>query len=136
MEITRDKPHLIFILFVVGMLLDLLLIEHFEMGWQMLPVVFLVVTILLLIFKPKWQKEGIRIFNIWMYLGMIFALVGLFLHLKSNWEFATELYTDLNGLALVMEMITGAIPVLSPAFLIPIALFGLYLTKSSVPYNQ
>lgn len=116
---------LIFLIMVFGMLADLLLIEHFESFWQFVPVVFLAVAgsgyflirkgLLLLLFRG------------WMFIGMLAGAIGIFMHVKNNWEFAIELRSNLKGWDLITEVATGAIPVISPGFLVPISLLGLYV---------
>lgn len=128
MHMIGNRLSLIFLIFVIGMLADLLLIEHFESGWQIVPVVFLILSTVSFLFL-KAVAVVRAFFRVWMYLGMASGVLGLFFHVKSNWEFATELYADLKGWKLLTEVATGAIPVISPGFLIPIALFGLYLLR-------
>ena len=119
----------IFLIMVFGMLADLLLIEHFESFWQFVPVVFLAVAGIAYFLI---SKEIVRsFFRFWMYLGMIAGVVGIYMHVKNNWEFATELRSNLKGWDLITEVATGAIPVISPGFLIPIAMLGLYIAAQN-----
>lgn len=117
----------IFLIMVFGMLADLLLIDHFESFWQFVPVIFLLVTGLghFIMLKGK----GIGLFRLWMYLGMLSGGVGIFMHVRNNYEFAIELHSSLKGWDLVTEVATGAIPVVSPGFLIPISMLGLYVSS-------
>ncbi len=117
---------IIFLVMVFGMLADLLLIEHFESFWQFVPVIFLTVTSFG--YYVISRGTGFLLFRVWMYVGILSGAVGIFMHVKNNWEFATELHSDMKGWALIVEVATGAIPVISPGFLIPIAMLGLYLT--------
>lgn len=114
---------------VFGMLVDLLLIEHFESFWQLIPVFFL--SIAGLGFFAMKRGVAQSYFRLWMYLGMLSGLVGIFMHVKNNWEFAIELHTDLKGWKLISEVATGAIPIISPGFLIPIAMLGLYVVSQN-----
>ena len=116
---------LIFLIMIFGMLADLLLIEHFESFWQFVPVVFLAVSGIgyFLILKGT----GLSLFRVWMYVGMLAGVVGIYMHVRNNWEFAIELRSNLKGWELITEVATGAIPVISPGFLIPIAMLGLYV---------
>ena len=125
---SKNQLSCVFILFVGGMLADLLLIEHFESAWQLVPVLFLAVAMLTFLCLKKWPALT-GFFRAWMYLGMVSGIVGLFLHARNNWEFAVELYANLGGWPLLIEVATGAIPVISPGFLIPIAWFGLILSR-------
>lgn len=120
---------IIFLSMVFGMLADLLLIEHFESFWQFVPVIFLSVTgIGYFLVKTGTAK---LLFRIWMYIGMVSGVIGIFMHVKNNWEFAIELRSNLKGWDLITEVATGAIPVISPGFLIPIAMLGLYIVAQN-----
>lgn len=120
---------IIFLIMVFGMLTELLLIEHFENFWQFVPVIFLSVTGIGYCFL----KSGTRmlLFRVWMYIGMLSGVIGIFMHVKNNWEFAIELRSNLKGWDLITEVATGAIPVISPGFLIPMAMLGLYVVAQN-----
>ena len=90
---SKNQLSCVFILFVGGMLADLLLIEHFESAWQLVPVLFLAVAMLTFLCLKKWPALT-GFFRAWMYLGMVSGIVGLFLHARNNWEFAVELYAN------------------------------------------
>ena len=118
---------LIFLIMVFGMLADLLLIEHFESFWQFVPVVFLGVAGISYFLISKGRRAGL--FKAWMYLGMLSGVIGIFMHVRNNWEFAIELRSNLKGWDLITAVATGAIPVISPGFLIPISMLGLYVAS-------
>lgn len=125
----KQRIGLIFLIMVVGMLADLLLIEHFESFWQFVPVIFLAVSGIGYFLVSK--GTGINLFRAWMYTGMLSGVVGIYMHVKNNWEFAIELRSNLKGWELISEVATGAIPVISPGFLIPIAMLGLHVATQS-----
>ncbi len=118
---------LIFLIMVFGMLADLLLIEHFESFWQFVPVIFLATTGAGYFIAIK--GKGLTMFRVWMCVGMLSGVVGVFMHIRNNYEFAIELRSNLIGWDLIAEVATGAIPVISPGFLIPISMLGLYIAS-------
>lgn len=62
-------------------------------------------------------------------LTMMAGVLGVFLHLKSNWEFESEMYTGLGIGELFIRSLSGAIPALAPGTLIPIGLMGFLLIQ-------
>jgi hypothetical protein len=53
------------------------------------------------------------------------GLVGIFLHVRSNVEFELELRPSIEGRALVVETLRGAIPALAPGAMAQLGLLGL-----------
>lgn len=130
----KERLGFIFLVLVFGMLADLLLIEHFESFWQFVPVIFLLLSGLG--YFPVRIGKGVALFRGWMYVGMLSGAVGIFMHGKNNYEFAIELRSNLKGWDLITEVATGAIPVISPGFLIPISMLGLYVASQvKIGYN-
>jgi hypothetical protein len=116
----------IFVLGSVGLVAELLLVGHVADRWQQIPLVLLVAgTIALGWDITRCSAWSARIFQASAVLLMTGGLVGVFLHYQSNVEFEREMYPDLDGLALVREALSGAIPALAPGALIQLGLVGL-----------
>jgi hypothetical protein len=113
----------------VGLLLELLLLEHYESAWQWAPLVLLSATIVTGI--PVWLNAGPRTlgaFRLVMLVCLIAGLVGFILHFKGNLEFALERDPDLTGLALIWKALSGATPALAPGAMAQLGLLGLVYT--------
>lgn len=112
-----------------GMLVDLLLLEHFEDAWQWAPLVLLVPVIGLTVavaLKPiRWL---LRAFQFAMLACILIGLLGLFLHYRGNVEFELERDPALRGFALFWETIRGATPALAPGAMVQLGLLGLAFT--------
>jgi len=123
----KDKKlvSIIFLLFHLGLILELILIGHYESFWQYFPLISLglgIVSLTLLSRSLVLVKS--------FYLLTIFAgVLGVILHLKNNWEFETEMYPGMGTTDLILNSLTGAIPALAPGTLIPIGLMGFLLIQ-------
>ncbi len=119
----------LFVLGTVGVGLELLLIEHFESTWQLVPLILMGTSLLavlyLLIFR---NSTALRVFQTVMGLFVMSGLVGLWLHYQGNAEFEVEMYPSLTGLELFWEAIRGATPVLGPGTMVELGLLGLAYT--------
>lgn len=110
----------------LGLLVELLLLEHFEDPWQWAPVVSLVLTIVAaaaLVVRPG--RATLRAFQVVMGACVLFGAIGVVLHLKGNVEFELEGKPDLRGWPLYWEALRGAVPALSPGALAQLGLLGL-----------
>lgn len=110
----------------VGLLTELLLLEHFEDPWQWAPVVSLVLTIIataVVAIRPT--AATLRAFQVVMIACVVFGAIGVVLHIKGNVEFELEGKPDLRGWRLYREALMGAVPALSPGALAQLGLLGL-----------
>jgi hypothetical protein len=115
----------------VGTLLELLLLEHVEEIYQLIPVILLGIVILAtaaLWFKPN--RGVVTMFRVVMALCLVSALVGIYLHYQANVEFVLERHPKMTGWALTKEAATGAMPALAPGTMAQLALVGLLATVS------
>ncbi len=115
----------IFLFLHIGLFLELVLIGHYESFWQYLPLISLSLGLgsLFLI------KRSLVLVKFFYLIIIISGVLGVFLHLKSNWEFELEMYPDISVKQLLMESLTGSIPALAPGTLIPIGLMGYHILQ-------
>jgi hypothetical protein len=112
----------------VGVGAELLLMEHTEGVWQLVPVILIAVSIPL--FLWQWRSRNrvaIKLFQGLMGLFALSGLLGMGLHYKGKAEFKLEINPELDGWALFWECIHGHSmpPVLAPGTMILIAMVGL-----------
>jgi len=126
---SRDKTFslavLIFIFLHVGLMLELVLIGHYESVWQLLPLVSLSLGLVGLILPAK----SLLLVKFFYLVTILIGVLGVILHLKSNWEFELEMYSNMGTGELIWKSLTGAIPALAPGTLIPIGLMGFLLLQ-------
>lgn len=112
-----------------GLLLELLLLEHFDDPWQWVPLVLLAVVLLALpaVFRHPGPRS-LRLFRALMVLCLAAGGIGVILHLKGNYEWELEQAPELTGVALFWEAIRGATPALAPGAMAQLGLVGLLFT--------
>jgi hypothetical protein len=112
----------------VGLLLELLLLEHYDAPWQWIPLVLL--TLGLVTGAVMWvrpSRRAVLAFR-WLMVGFLVAtLVGTTLHYRSNAAFEREMDSTIGGLALVWYALRGATPALAPGALAQLGILGLIL---------
>jgi hypothetical protein len=114
------------VLSTVGLLVELVLLEHYESAWQWTPLALLAVVLaitILVALRPT--PGGIRTFQSCMVLCVVVGVLGLWLHYRGNVEFELERDTSLRGLALFWEALRGATPALAPGAMTQLGLLGL-----------
>ncbi len=114
---------------LVGTIIELLLLEHFEDAWQWLPIVLLTAALVTL----GWHAldrgpQSLNVLRGLMVLCIASGLVGVLLHYRGNVEFELEMYPDLSGWKLFKEAMMGATPALAPGAMLQIGLIGLAWT--------
>lgn len=116
---------LIFLLLHGGLILELILIGHYSSFWQYIPIVVLCLGLLSLFKFGGSLYVGKAIYC----LIMISGILGVYLHIKNNWQFELEMYPAMGVGLLIKKSLTGALPVLAPGTLVPIGLMGFLLTR-------
>lgn len=114
------------LLSIVGLLLELILLEHYDSAWQWTPLVLLgaaLVSTAIVALRPG--RRTILFFEGMMILCFVAGLLGLYLHYRGNVEFELERDSSLHGWALFWEAIRGATPALAPAAMAQLGLLGL-----------
>jgi hypothetical protein len=116
----------IFILGSLGLTAELVLLGHIEDVWQWTPFVLMGMAMAALAWHmARPTRTTLLLFRASAALLTIGGAVGIGLHYQSNVEFELEMYSDLRGLQLVREALSGAIPALAPGALIQLGLLGL-----------
>ena len=111
---------------VVGLTLELLLLEHTESATQLIPFAVLGVGFVVgakLAIRPT--ARSLRLFQLVMLLFIAAGLLGLFLHLRGNVGFEREQDPSARGLDLVWRSLRGGVPLLAPAVMAQLGLLGL-----------
>jgi tellurite resistance protein TehA-like permease len=119
---------ILFLTLLVGLLgtaVELLLLEHVEDVWQLIPIALIVVSLIVLFWHTR-RATGttLRAFRITMALFVLSGLLGVWLHYRGNVEFELEMYPSMSGLALFREAMMGATPSLAPGTMIQLGLLG------------
>jgi hypothetical protein len=115
---------------LLGTALDLVLLDHYEDGWQWAPLVMIAFALPAIAWL--WRSptaSAVTAVRIIMVLVVATGLAGVLLHLNGSREFQHEIDPSLGGWSLFVKIITAkAPPALAPAAMIQIGLLGLLAT--------
>lgn len=132
----------IVLLTLAGLLAELVLLEHYESVLQWIPLTMIVVaggSGIAAAVRPGPMTIGV--FRWIMAFFLIAGVLGIYLHLRGNFEFELEMDPEMQGSELWIEVLHGATPVLAPGAMIQAGLVGLAyafrhpLLKASAPAN-
>jgi hypothetical protein len=133
LAVVRRVILLILFFAMAGILGELLLIEHVEDAWQIVPLVLLVLGVLAVAWHARASSvRSARTVQALMMLFVLSGLLGVFLHYRGNVEFELEQNPGATRWTLVREAMMGATPALAPGVMIQIGLLGLlyaFVTK-------
>jgi hypothetical protein len=129
LAVLRGLLLIILLVGITGTGIELLLLEHTDGVWQLVPLALLGAALLVLcwhlIARNSASVHAIRL----LMLGFILSgLAGLLLHYRGNVEFERQLHTAAGGFELFWEAIKGATPTLAPGTMIQLGLIGLVYT--------
>ena len=120
----------ILVIGVLGIMAELMLLNHIEDLSQLIPLGLGGLTLLMsgaVAIKPT--NAGIRLFQLVMVLLIVSGVVGIYLHYGATTEFQLEMDPTLTGFALFKKAIVAkAPPALAPGAMIQLGLIGLAYT--------
>lgn len=109
--------------------LELLLLNHLEKPWQWIP--FAALGLLVLANGLVWRRASaglIRAYQALMGALLLVGMLGVFFHLRQNYQMSLELAPEAVGWGRVMETLRGASPALAPGLFAQLGLLGLLFT--------
>lgn len=115
---------------LIGLGIELVLLEHYEEAWQLTPLVLITANLAVLLWqaaKPSWPAvQSLRVLMVAM---LAAGAIGIFLHYRANVEFQLEMSPGLSGLELFLKAIRAKVPPpLAPAAMAQLGLLGLLYT--------
>ena len=115
---------------LVGLGVELVLLEHYEDFWQLAPVVLIASNLLVVLWQaalPSWSS--VQIFRVLMVAMLATGAIGIVLHYRANMEFQLEMSPGLTGMDLFLKSIHAKVPpALAPAAMAQLGLLGLLYT--------
>ena len=129
LAILRGALLVILVVGLVGVLAELILLEHTEEAWQRLPIFMILASLIIL----GWHAVDrgalpVRILQLTMALFIVTGALGVALHFKGNVEFELEMQPSLSGMTLLWQTLKGATPTLAPGTMVQLGLIGLAYT--------
>jgi hypothetical protein len=114
---------------IVGVAVELLLLEHFEEWQQWLPLAALGVGLVTLAGVVFSRSALLLKAHVLVMTGfLVTGVLGVYLHYSGNVEFELEMVPSMGGLELFKEAMTGATPALAPGAMALLGLIGLVIT--------
>ena len=111
---------------VLGTIGELILLGHFEMPAQLIPIAALGLTVPTLLWHAaRPSTSSVRVLQALMWLFIVSGTAGVALHYKGNVEFEEELHPTEQGMLFFRKTIAGATPVLAPGSMVLLGLVGL-----------
>ena len=110
----------------MGVITELVLLEHYEEPVQFVPLALLALTLTTILWH--WIDGGrrsLRAFQVVMLLMVVAGTVGIGLHLRENVATELDLNPGSSGLAFWLEVVRGDLPTLAPGTLVQFGLLGL-----------
>jgi hypothetical protein len=122
----RDLMLGVILIGTLGLIAELILLEHVESWQQWIPVVALSAGVPLVAWTGmRPSAANLRVFRFLMALFLAAGLLGVYLHYAGNVEFVLERTPELSGVALAWEAMRGATPALAPGAMVQLGLLGL-----------
>lgn len=127
---TRKLVLIALLFIMIGTVLELYLLDHYEGTQQLIPIICIGATLLLTMVFAFRQIELIaKLFQLTLLLTALSGVYGMYLHLMANYEFELEMTPSASGWSLFVESLSGALPALAPGSMLILALIGyVYIT--------
>lgn len=133
MQLRCNQRYLLGLLFLFGALgaaAELVLLEHYEDRWQLVPLVLVGMSLAALAWRGlRPSPLAVRVFRLTMLLFVASGFVGTWQHYQANVEFVREVYPSMSGLKLLWSALKGATPTLAPGTMMLLGLLGLLHTS-------
>ncbi|MBX2875081.1 MAG: hypothetical protein KTR30_23355 [Saprospiraceae bacterium] len=114
-----------FLISLVGTGAELLLLEHTQDAWQLIPVVLIGLALIAFSwFAATGAKLSQQVLRGIMLFFILSGVLGFALHYNGNMEFELEMYPSMKGTELMWETLKGATPVLAPGSMVATGLLG------------
>lgn len=126
LSLLRRGLLVLLVIGATGLVGELILLEHYEDLPQFIPFGLLALT--LVVTAWHWmdgKKRSLRALQTVMLLLVVAGPVGMFLHVKGNYEMEREFDPSLLGFDLWLEIFRGESPTLAPGTLVQFGLLGL-----------
>ena len=120
---------LLLLVAMIGTATDLMLLDHHEDFWQMVPLGVIALGVAAAAAAARGRRAAVALMRVVMGLFVVAGLLGIALHYLGNREFQHEMDPGLQGWSLFVKVVTAkAPPALAPAAMIQIGLLGLLFT--------
>ena len=123
---------------VLGLATELVLFEHFEDGWQLIPISLLGLALVLVVWNGLSRSPAsVKLLRLVMVLFVVAGPVGILLHYRANREFQVESDPSAPAWTVFVKAIhSKAPPPLAPGAMTQLGLLGLIYTYRHPSLNR
>jgi len=127
LELLRRWTLVVILLGVIGTLVELLLLEHYEEPLQYVPLVLLVAALAVIAWLAMdYGPAGLRAMQILMVLYVLAGFAGFVAHFVGSAEYQLELDPDMSTMDMLEKVLHAkAPPLLAPGMMLQLGLLGL-----------
>jgi len=127
LELLRRWTLVVILLGVIGTLVELLLLEHYEEPLQYVPLVLLVAALAVMAWLAMdYGPAGLRAMQILMVLYVLAGFAGFVAHFVGSAEYQLELDPDMSTMDMLEKVLHAkAPPLLAPGMMLQLGLLGL-----------
>ena len=128
----------VLVLGLVGTEAELLLLEHYEDPWQVVPLILIALAMAALLWHgARRDTASLRGMQTVMALFLVAGLAGLILHFRGAAEFQLEIDPAIGAWDLTKKVLRAkAPPVLAPGVMLQLGLLGLIYTQTDSSLNK
>ena len=117
------------VVFMLGTGTDLMLLDHHEGAWQVVPLALLAAGLAVAVWSVRGGACAVTTMRILMLLFVAAGFLGIVLHYLGNREFQLEMDPAAAGWPLFWKIVTAkSPPALAPASMVMMGLLGLIYT--------
>ena len=115
---------------LVGVGVELMLLEHYEDWWQIAPLALIAANLVVVLWVAASPSlPSVQSLRVLMVAMLAAGAIGVVLHYQANSEFQLEMNPGLRGFDLFFKAIHAKVPpALAPAAMAQLALLGLLYT--------
>lgn len=129
MRTVRRALLVLLVFFMLGTGTDLMLLDHHEGAWQVVPLALLAAGLVVAAWSVRGGAGAVATMRILMVLFVAAGFMGIVLHYLGNREFQLEMDPAAGGWPLFWKVVTAkSPPALAPASMVMIGLLGLIYT--------
>jgi hypothetical protein len=135
LQATRRWLLAILLVGLIGTAVELVLLEHYEAVWQLVPLLLIALALAGLVWhRASGTTTSRRALQGLMIAFMLAGLAGMVLHFRGAAAFQREINPVIAGWALITKAMTAkAPPVLAAGAMLPLGLLGLTYTLVEAP---
>jgi uncharacterized membrane protein len=137
-ELLRQWIVVILVLGLLGTVMELVLLEHYEQPMQLVPVVLIVAAVAALWWEFRQHNlASRRTMQIIMVLFVLAGFLGFLAHFHGSAEYQLELNPDMSNLELLEKILRAkAPPLLAPGMMLQLGLLGLAYVFSDPRFRR